>query len=105
MSTATISSIVETTAIIGKRKTQDVTPEDEEPEIAKLMAGSYHWPVSVSYFSSKASDQGGEKLPVYQVSYYMHEDGVSRRLRMQYPDYSLKGDLKKLEYLEFDKCE
>jgi len=96
--------LVDTTAIIGKAKT-GATPQDGEPEeVARQFEGKVGWPVSVSYFNKDDTAASGEKLPVYQVSFLMHESGVSRSLRLQYDDYALRGDLKKIEFLQAEPC-
>ncbi len=97
--------VMETLAVIGKRKDSLDGLEGESKETSKLFRGEAAWPVSVSYFSTKNVEGAGEKLPLYQVSFIMHESGVSRELKMDYSDYSLKGDLKKIEYLNSGKCE
>ena len=97
--------LVDTTAIIGKKKTEAVEVEGELTELSKQFSGESAWPISISYFSTSELQGGGEKLPVYQVSFLMHESGVSRRLKLNYDDYSLKGDLKEIEYLKTKPCE
>ena len=97
--------LVDTTAIIGKMKDQASDVEGESKELTAKFAGEPAWPISVSYFSTSDLEGKGEKTPVYQVSFLMHESGVSRRLKMQYEDYALKGDLKEIEYLPAEKCE
>ncbi|MEE9314346.1 MAG: cell envelope integrity EipB family protein [Rhizobiaceae bacterium] len=99
------NELMDTTAIIGKLKAVLPTIKGEPSDITSLFKGKAAWPVSVSYFSHANMAGGGEKLPIYSVSFLMHESGVSRELKMQYADYSLRGDLKNLEYLKVDKCE
>lgn len=98
-------ALVDTTAIIGKIK-PDVAALDGEPaEVAETFRGEAGWPMSVSYFSTKESANQGERLPTYQVSFVLHESGVSRELKMQYEDYSMRGDLTKIEYLPSKPCQ
>ncbi|MDA8870541.1 cell envelope integrity EipB family protein [Rhizobiaceae bacterium] len=97
--------IVDTTAIIGKERSIADGAEGEPEKLIKELAGEKAWPVSVSYFSSTDIGNEGEKLPVYQVSFLMQDDGVSRDLTMQYEDYALRGYLQSLEYLEQATCE
>ena len=97
--------LMETTAIIGKIKNEVLSVEGEDEKLSTLFKGKAAWPVSVSYFSASNKFGGGEKLPVYSVSFLMHESGVSRNLKMQYADYSLKGDLKEIEFLKVDNCD
>ena len=97
--------LVDTTAVIGKRRAEMVNVEGEPDDVSVQFAGRIAWPISVSYFSTSPSAEQGERLPVYQVSFIMHESGVSRELKMTYDDYSLKGDLKQIEFLKAKSCE
>ena len=97
--------LVDTTAVIGKRRATMVDVEGEPSEVSNQFADSAAWPVSVSYFSTSPSAEQGERLPVYQVSFIMHESGISRDLKMIYDDYSLKGDLKQIEFLKPVGCD
>jgi hypothetical protein len=96
--------LVDTTAVIGRRRDEMVNIEGEPDSVSQLFKGQGAWPISVSYFSVPAKPGKGERFPIYQVSFIMHENGVSRDLKMQYEDYSLKGDLKKFEFLKTDNC-
>jgi len=97
--------LVDTTAIIGKKRPEVIQIEGEPDKVSQMFKDQSAWPISVSYFSTAPSAEQGEKLPVYQVSFIMHESGVSRSLKMLYDDYSLKGDLKQIEYLNKTICE
>lgn len=97
--------LLDTTAIIGKARPGGQAFEDEGDGVADKYATLPGWPVTISYFNRSEPDNAGEKLPTYRVSFLMHPDGVSRNLTMSYEDYSLKGDLKELEFLPQDACE
>lgn len=97
--------LVDTTAVIGKPKGELVQLEGEPGDMSGEFADSTAWPVSVSYFSTAPSAEQGERLPIYQVSFIMHDNGISRDLKMVYEDYSLKGDLKQIEFLNPVGCE
>ena len=97
--------LVDTTTIIGKKKANVGSFEGEPEKLGKKFDNSTGWPVSVSYYKVNNIAGGGEKLPTYQVSFMLHEDGVSRNLTMQYEDYSMKGVLKEITYLKVGECE
>jgi hypothetical protein len=60
------------------------------------------WPISVSYF---ASNQGpGDALPLYEMSYRFHENGVTSSLRINHGDFAISGALKELTYFEPSPC-
>lgn len=96
--------LVDTTAIIGRERGESKQIGGEPEEVSSQFSGNPAWPVSVSYFSTAASESQGERLPIYQVSFLMHENGISRDLKMQYEDYALKGDLKEIQFLKAEAC-
>ncbi len=96
--------LVDTTAIVGKTKRSVSDLKGEPKEVVEAFEREESWPVSVSYFSTAESANAGERLPVYQVSFLLQESGVSRDLMMRYDDYSLRGSLKKVEFLPSKPC-
>ncbi|MEL6504514.1 MAG: DUF1849 family protein [Pseudomonadota bacterium] len=98
-------TILQTTAIVGTQRDEKTGIEGEDQDINKEFRGEAGWPVSVSYFASGDAVGEGEKLPLYQVSFFLHESGVTRDLTMRYDDYTLKGDLKEIEYLPKGECQ
>ena len=72
----------------------------KSPELGKLR----RWPVTVSYFDRKESDRSGEQTPVYSINFELYENGVSRALRLNYPDFSISGDLTALEIRKAKPC-
>ena len=65
------------------------------------MKGHASWPVALSYFEPGA----GERLPAYQMNFVLYDNGVSRTLRLNYGDFSLKGELKSIEFLKTPACD
>ena len=96
--------LVDTTSIIGKMKPPLRDVEGEPETVTKMLSEKSAWPVSVSYYTDSVIEGGGERLPSYQVSFLLHEDGVTRNLTMRYEDYSMKGILKNIEYLPATPC-
>jgi hypothetical protein len=89
--------VMTTTVVIGKReKAEEGDPE--LPALASLDKDGY-WPVDIAYFDE--SQEGGEELPEYRISFKMHENGLTRDLMMDYGDFSMKGKLVNLSL--FDK--
>ena len=72
----------------------------KSPELDKLR----RWPVTVSYFDRKESDRSGEQTPVYSINFELYENGISRALRLNYPDFSISGDLTALEIRKAKPC-
>ncbi len=88
----------EATAAIGKAT---ATADDD-----MLGAGLRQWPVSIGYFEtdSVASDQLGEELPAYQMSFTLYENGVTSDLLLDYGDYALTASLEDVEQLARADC-
>ncbi len=64
--------------------------------------GVASWPISVSYFPSTAAP--GDTLPLYEMSYRFHENGVTSSLRINHGDFAIRGELKELTYFEASPC-
>lgn len=60
------------------------------------------WPISVSYFSPTPGP--GDAVPLYEMSYRFHENGVTSALRINHGDFAIKGELKELTYFEPSPC-
>ncbi len=91
--------IFDTTALIGPA----LTPERRAVEEASAKAGLSampRWPVSISYFEPGQ----GERTPVYVLSFDLFENGVSGALKLDFGEFSLRGEMKRLEMLEAASC-
>ncbi|AYD01406.1 cell envelope integrity EipB family protein [Neorhizobium sp. NCHU2750] len=84
-----------TSTIIGKSE----TPEkgDADAAAAGDFAKAPYWPVTIAYFNDGAT---GDPTPVYNMSFKLYENGITRDLTMDYGDFSLTGSLVKLELLK-----
>lgn len=60
------------------------------------------WPISVSYFP--ATQGPGDTVPLYEMSYRFHDNGVTGSLRINHGDFAIKGELKELTYFEASPC-
>jgi EipB-like len=93
------TKVFDTTALIGTE-----IPETgrviEEPSEKAGMKSVRRWPVSISYFEPGS----GERTPVYVLSFDMFENGVSGALKLDFGDFSLKGEMKRLELLKPTDC-
>ena len=72
------------------------------PELAKLT----RWPVTISYFDQlpESAQQGGEQTPVYSIGFELYENGISRALTLDYPDFTITGELSSLEMKKEKAC-
>jgi hypothetical protein len=81
------------------------TPDDagaKIPALAKLA----RWPVTISYFElqSEKSEQTGEQTPVYSIGFELYENGISRALTLDYPDFTISGKMTSLEMKKETPC-
>ena len=65
------------------------------------IAGMRHWPVTISYFEKK---NGIDETPFYVMSFVVYENGIGRSLKIDYGDFSLSGQLTKLDILPEAPC-
>ncbi|HZP69152.1 MAG TPA: cell envelope integrity EipB family protein [Pseudolabrys sp.] len=72
------------------------------PDLAKLV----RWPVTISYFdkTDKKSEQGGEEVPVYSITFELYENGISRALTLDYTDFIISGEMTSLELKNAKPC-
>jgi hypothetical protein len=85
-----------TTVIVGK-ETEAGASDPEAAALGNLKPESY-WPVNIAYFDG--NEGGGEELPVYQISFKLHDNGVTRDLVMDYGEFAMKGRLVDLSMFE-----
>jgi hypothetical protein len=60
------------------------------------------WPVSIAYFEPRSENSDAQ--PVYEISFLMYENGVSRNLHIDYGDFVLEGDITQIDFHEPSKC-
>lgn len=60
------------------------------------------WPVSISYL--EPGSEKSDAVPVYEMSFWFYENGVSRKLKIDYGEFSIEGDLKQIEFLPTKPC-
>lgn len=95
--------VLKTTNIVGAAKTYDEPLPGEKAKAIEELADDPAWPVTIGYFKKNRTDST-EPVPVYEVSFLLYEGGISRKLIMRYPDYSLRGSLVALEFLDDGDC-
>ncbi|MEZ5872295.1 MAG: cell envelope integrity EipB family protein [Nitratireductor sp.] len=95
--------VVASSTVIGAARMVEKPFEGEDADAVKPFSGVEAWPVTISYFNLGQSN-ASESLPVYEASFLLYPDGISRRLVMRYPDYSLIGEISALEILPRTPC-
>jgi hypothetical protein len=89
-----------TTTFIGERIAPGEESAADLPGRDRL-SDLQSWPVSISYFEAGAPN---DSVPNYQLSFRLYENGVSRKLRIDYGTFALTGELSSLEFYEADSC-
>jgi len=88
-----------TTTVIGARR----DPAHEQGKVGDDVLGSLaSWPITVGYFDVEGEEPD---TPAYEFSYDLFENGVSRRIVLDYGDFTLTGDLSGIEFFATEPCE
>jgi EipB-like len=91
--------IYDTTAVIGP-EVDNARRQITETEKSAGLEGVRRWPVAISYF-----EQGeGERVAAYVVSFDLFENGISGNLKLDFADFSLHGELRRLEVKKAADC-
>ena len=91
-----------TTSVIGAKTASPVTADTGNPDAP--LAGLNYWPVTVAYFDPAEEDASGEQTPVYQLSFWLFQNGVSGQLTLDYGDFTIQGKMAALELYEETGC-
>lgn len=93
--------VYDTLAVIGRR-IEPGKDDGVEPALRNdAMRALARWPVTLSYFTAER----GEQVPVYVISFELYENGVSRALKLDYGEFSLKGDVTRFELVPGKGCQ
>ena len=90
--------VYETTSSIGAEVLPGGNKKLPEVKNAEPLDALSAWPVSISYYE-KGSD-ATDAAPAYELGFLFYENGVSRKLLIDYGDFSIKGDLKEITFLD-----
>lgn len=96
--------VVSSSSVIGSAKIFDEVLAGETKTAVEKLKTNEAWPVTISYYDKKA-DASSESLPIYEASFLLYGNGVSRKLILRYPDYALTGQLSSLEILDANDCD
>jgi hypothetical protein len=93
--------VYETTSVIGAPLELAANGQLPRVKNSENLDAIPSWPVVVSYYEQNAKKDG---LPSYEVSFRMYANGVSRKLKLDYGTFSLKGELTTIEFLPTKPC-
>ncbi|WP_334175891.1 cell envelope integrity EipB family protein [Pseudoxanthobacter sp.] len=92
-----------TTAIVGPAATKDDPADGDDPKAVAALKGIERWPVRLSYFDINNAATG-EQTPVYEMSFLLYANGVTRRLKLDYGDFVISSHLKTIDMLPKATC-
>ena len=95
-----------TLTIIGRAIPPGSKPTDDAGATVAELAKLTRWPVNISYFEqeSDAAQHTGEQTPIYSIGFELYENGISRALTLQYPDFTISGKLTQLDMKKDTPC-
>ncbi len=95
--------VYDTISIIGREQPPGANRALRKVPNADRLDAIAAWPVSIGYYEpgSDRSDQ----LPVYELSFLFFANGVSRKLYIDYGEFTLNGTLTDIQFLPQAKCE
>ena len=95
-----------TLTVIGRAIAPGAKPPDDAGAKIPALAKLARWPVTISYFEqeSEKKQQTGEQTPVYSIGFELYENGISRALTLDYPDFTISGKMTSLEMKKETPC-
>jgi envelope integrity protein B len=95
--------VYDTVSFIGSRGPSGSNQRLPQVKNAEQLDQLAAWPVSIGYFEP-GSDRK-DATPVYELSFLFFENGVSRKLFIDYGEFAIQGELKEIIFHPPSKCE
>jgi hypothetical protein len=97
--------VYNTLSVIGQPIASTKDTKSPDPSTTnEQMKSLTRWPVTVSYYDRDAQKKDGEQTPVYAMSFELYENGVSRKLVLDYNDFVIAGALDKFDVKDAKPC-
>jgi len=95
-----------TLTVIGAPIPPGSKPPDDAAAKVPALAKLTRWPVTISYFEHESvkKEQTGEQTPVYAISFELYENGISRKLLLDYSDFTISGKMTSLDLKKTKPC-
>ncbi|MGE0769593.1 MAG: cell envelope integrity EipB family protein [Hyphomicrobiaceae bacterium] len=94
--------VFSTASFIGRPHTAGYNRTLPEAKNAERLNSLQSWPISISYF--EAGSRAKDIVPAYELAFLYFENGVSRRLFIDYGDFAVRGSLQSLDFLPPAPC-
>ncbi len=88
------------TTTIGDRKSLPASQKEEGSSDLALLESSPFWPIHVSYHDWE--DQ--EPLPIFEMSMELHQNGVGRKIVLDYGGFAVEANLVRLQFTPRTDC-
>jgi hypothetical protein len=95
--------VYDTVSAVGRPQAPGANRKLPEVKNADRLNAVQAWPVSIAYFEPRSG--GLDALPVYEIAFLMFDNGVSRKLHIDYGDFALEGDLREFAFHPPSKCQ
>ncbi len=95
-----------TLTVIGAPIPPGSKPPDDAAADIPALAKLTRWPVTISYFERESAQkqQTGEQTPVYAIGFELYENGISRKLLLDYTDFTITGKMTSLDLKKAKPC-
>jgi hypothetical protein len=95
-----------TLTVIGAAIPPGSKPPDDAGAKVPALAKLTRWPVTISYFEHESAkkEQTGEQTPVYAIAFELYENGISRKLLLDYTDFTISGEMTSLDLKKATPC-
>lgn len=84
--------LFDTTAVIGHALDNPVLPRGDAAQLPSALEVLEAWPVSIAYYDRDHTERG-ERMPDYQLTFVLHENGIARSMALNYGSFQLEGSL------------
>ncbi len=95
--------VYDTVSVIGPRRAPGSNQTLPVVKNAEPLDQLEAWPVSIAYFEPGSDKK--DAVPVYELSFLFFENGVSRKLFIDYGEFAIQGEIKEIVFLPANKCE
>lgn len=95
------NKVYETTTFIGKILPPGANKTFKPVKNAETLDDLPSWPVSISYYDRS---QQQESAPAYQLAFRLYANGVSRKLQIDYGNFSVNGELSGIQFFKPKDC-
>jgi len=94
--------VYDTVSVIGRLRSAGDSAQLPAVANAEALDRLQAWPVAIGYFEPGSDDT--DAVPVYELTFLFFENGVSRKLFIDYGEFAIRGELKEIAFHPPSKC-